>query len=75
MTDADAPAAPRDPADAVLAALRKVATPSSPEELAEATGLAVATVRRTLGRLVSMREARRAGGGRFTAAKHGTMGR
>jgi len=75
MTDADPPPTPRDPADAVLAALRKVTTPSSPEELAATTGLSEATVRRTLGRLVSMREARRAGGGRFTAAKHGTMGR
>jgi len=75
MTDADPPAPPRDPADPLLAALRKVTTPSSPEEIAATTGLAEATVRRTLGRLVSMREARRAGGGRFTAAKHGTMGR
>jgi hypothetical protein len=59
-----------DPARAVLAALRKVTKPSSPAELAEATGLTEATVRRTLGRLVSLRDARRAGGDRYSAAKH-----
>jgi response regulator of citrate/malate metabolism len=75
MSDSDASAGPRDSAQTVLAALRKATTPASPEEIAEATGLSESTVRRTLGRLVSVREARRAGGGRFTAAKHGTMGR
>jgi DNA-binding IclR family transcriptional regulator len=75
MSDSDTPATPRDPAQTVLAALRKTTAPASPEEIAAATGLGESTVRRTLGRLVSMREARRAGGGRFTAAKHGTMGR
>jgi DNA-binding IclR family transcriptional regulator len=75
MTEADEPPRSKDPADVVIVALRKAAAPSSPEEIASATGLGEATVRRTLGRLVSMREARRAGGGRYTAAKHGTMGR
>ena len=51
-------------------ALRRLTKPSSPEEIAEATGLKVATVRRTLGRLVAEREARKAGGGRFTTSRH-----
>jgi DNA-binding IclR family transcriptional regulator len=58
-----------DSAPAVVAALRKLARPSSPEEIAAATGLPEKTVRRTLGHLVARREARRAGGGRFTAAR------
>jgi hypothetical protein len=73
MTEPDSPAEPHsrsDPADAVIAALRRIARPASPQDLAAATGLAEATVRRTLGHLVSRREARRAGGDRFTAAKH-----
>jgi DNA-binding IclR family transcriptional regulator len=64
---------PEPPADddsaAILGALRKLARPSSPEEVAAATGLAEKTVRRTLGHLVARREARRAGGDRFTAAR------
>jgi 16S rRNA (cytosine1402-N4)-methyltransferase len=52
-------------AAAVVEALRKLARPSSPEEVAAATGLAEKSVRRTLGHLVARREARRAGGGRF----------
>jgi len=70
MTDDTQPAASKDPAAAVHAALRKLVRPATPQEVAEATGLPEATVRRTLGRLVSTREARRAGGDRFTAAKH-----
>ena len=69
MSDATVPTDPKNPAEGVLAALRRRATPSSPQELASATGLPEKTVRRTLGRLVSLREARRAGGDRFTAAK------
>jgi DNA-binding IclR family transcriptional regulator len=68
MTD-HAAAASRDPADVVLTALAKLSKPSTPEEIAAATSLPENTVRRTLGRLVSMRDAKRAGGGRFTAAK------
>ncbi len=69
MTDSHVAHDPKDPAEAVLAALRGLTLPSSPEELAVATGLPENTVRRTLGRLVSVREARRAGGDRFTAAR------
>jgi DNA-binding IclR family transcriptional regulator len=58
-----------DPASAVASALRKLVRPSSPEEVAAATGLPEKTVRRALGHLVARREARRAGGGRFTAAR------
>jgi DNA-binding IclR family transcriptional regulator len=58
-----------DPAAAVLDALRRATRPTSPEEIAASTGLSEPTVRRTLGRLVSTREARRAGGDRFTAAR------
>lgn len=61
-------AEPTNAGDAVLEALRKLARPASPEEIAAATGLTEPTVRRTLGFLVAQREARRAGGGRFTAA-------
>jgi DNA-binding IclR family transcriptional regulator len=53
----------------VLAALVKLARPSSPAESAAATGLTEPTVRRTLGRLVAVKDARRAGGDRFTASK------
>jgi DNA-binding IclR family transcriptional regulator len=71
MTTDDDDAAPSaDPATAILAALRKMTRPASPEEIAAAVALPENTVRRTLGRLVSVREARRAGGDRFTAAKH-----
>lgn len=71
MTDeAPEPADPREPAAVVMDALRRLTKPSSPEEIAEATGLKVATVRRTLGRLVAEREARKAGGGRFTTSRH-----
>jgi DNA-binding IclR family transcriptional regulator len=59
-----------NPSDGVLAALRRLARPSTPAEIAEATGLSEPTVRRTLGRLVAVRDARRAGGDRFTASKH-----
>ena len=69
-TAPDAAPAPGDPAAAVMAALVRLAKPASPEEVAEATGLKESTVRRTLGRLVAEREARRAGGGRFTASRH-----
>ena len=69
MTDTPPPAKD-DPAAVVLAALAKNIHPSSPEELAAATGLTEPTVRRTLGRLVAKREARRAGGNRFTASRH-----
>jgi DNA-binding IclR family transcriptional regulator len=58
-----------DSAPAVLAALRRLARPSSPEEVAAATGLPEKSVRRTLGHLVARHEARRAGGGRFTVAR------
>lgn len=56
-------------ASVVVEALRKLARPSSPEEVAAATGLPEKSVRRTLGHLVARHEARRAGGGRFTAAR------
>ncbi len=58
-----------DTAATVVAALRKLARPSSPEEIAAATGLPEKTVRRALGHLVARREARRAGGGMFTVAR------
>ena len=60
---------PGDAATAVLAALRRLARPSSAEDVAAATGLPEKSVRRTLGHLVARHEARRAGGGRFTAAR------
>jgi anaerobic selenocysteine-containing dehydrogenase len=69
MTEPHPDAASGSPADAVLLALRKLVKPASPEEVAQATGLSEATVRRTLGRLVSVRDAKRAGGGRYTAAR------
>jgi DNA-binding IclR family transcriptional regulator len=72
MTDPIVPADPKNPSDGVLAALRKLVRPSTPGEIAAATGLAEPTVRRTLGRLVAVKDARRAGGGRFTASKHAT---
>ena len=58
-----------DTASVVVEALRKLARPSSPEEIAAATGLGQKVVQRALGHLVARREARRAGGGRFTAAR------
>jgi DNA-binding IclR family transcriptional regulator len=58
-----------DPATLVREALARSAAPASAAEIAAATGLTENTVRRTLGRLVAIREARRAGGGRFTAAR------
>lgn len=66
----DTPAAdPKNPGPAVLAALAKLARPSSAEDVAAATGLSENTVRRTLGQLVARGEAKRAGGGRFTTAR------
>lgn len=79
MTEADDPAEPaapsvpadlKNPSERVMAALVKLARPSSPAEIAAATGLPEKTVRRTLGRLVSVKDAKRAGGDRFTASKH-----
>ncbi len=75
MTDTEPAPSSSDPADAVLRALRKRGVPASPDEIAQDTGLSESTVRRTLGRLASEREAKRAGGGRFTAARHGTKAR
>jgi len=72
MTEPTVPADPKNPSDGVLAALRKLVRPSTPAEVAAVTGLAEPTVRRTLGRLVAVKDARRAGGGRFTASKHAT---
>jgi DNA-binding IclR family transcriptional regulator len=65
----DGASGPGESASAVVAALRKLARPASPEEVAAATGLPEKSVRRALGHLVARREARRAGGGRFTAAR------
>src|SRR5437660_186100 len=59
MTEPDVPTDPKDPAAGVIAALRRLVVPSTPAEVAAATGLPEKTVRRTLGRLVSRREARR----------------
>ena len=74
MSDEDVPETPnrktKAPADLVMAAMKKLVRPSSPEEIAAATGLDVKSVRRTLGRLVAVKDAKRAGGDRFTAAKH-----
>lgn len=66
--DADRPRT-GDAAETVLSALRRLARPATPAEVAEAAGLKEPSVRRTLGRLVALGDARRAGGGRFTAAK------
>ncbi len=63
MTEAPTPAA------LVREALARSAAPVSAADIAASTGLTENTVRRTLGRLVAIREARRAGGGRFTAAR------
>lgn len=75
MTDApDVPATSRDPRPArtpdaaLLAILRAEPRPHDPAELAERTGIPVRTVQRTLGKLVHDRDAKRAGGGRYTAA-------
>ena len=74
MSDDDVPESrkskAKSPADSVMAALKKLVRPSSPEEIAAATGLNVKVVQRTLGRLVAVKDAKRAGGDRFTAAKH-----
>lgn len=67
--DADDARGKSDSAAVVVAALRRLARPSSAEEVAAATGLPEKSVRRTLGHLVARREARRAGGGRFTVAR------
>lgn len=67
---ATVPADPKNPSEGVMAALVKLARPSTPGEIAAATGLPEKTVRRTLGRLVSVKDAKRAGGDRFTASKH-----
>jgi DNA-binding IclR family transcriptional regulator len=71
MNDASAS---RDPEAAILEALRRAGRPSSAEEVAAATGIAEASVRRTLGRLASQREVARAGGGKFTIARHRRSG-
>jgi hypothetical protein len=69
-TGATVPADPKDPGKGVLAALVRFARPSTPAEISKATGLPEKTVRRTLGRLVAVKDAKRAGGDRFTASKH-----
>jgi DNA-binding IclR family transcriptional regulator len=69
-TPPSVPGNAKDPSAGVMAALRKIGRPALPEEVAAATGLNEASVRRTLGRLVAMKDARRAGGGRFTVSKH-----
>jgi DNA-binding IclR family transcriptional regulator len=61
---------PRDPVAAVRDALSRRTSPALPEEIAAETGLPEKTVRRTLGKLVADRDARRAGGGRYTASRH-----
>lgn len=55
---------------AVLESLRRHITPTSAEVLAEEFSVPLARMKRTLGGLVGKRVAKRAGGGRFTPAKH-----
>lgn len=63
------------PPDAVLLAiLRAERRPHAPEELSERTGLPVNTVKRALGKLVTERHVRRAGGGKFAASSHPPRG-
>lgn len=74
--DSDRPTEPPKPrtgaapaADVVVfAALRDAKRPTSPEALAATTGLPVRNVQRALGKLVSERHVRRAGGGLFAVA-------
>ena len=70
MTDPIVSVDPKKPAAGVLAALRKLVLPATPAEVAAATGLSEAMVQRTLGRLGAVKDARKAGGGRFTASRH-----
>ena len=67
MMTEDAPLPPDAPLeDRVIDYVRRHVVPADPEPMAEALGVRVSVLKRTLGSLVRRGVLRRAGGGRFT---------